>query len=71
MNVHTFESLEHSLILVTRRPFIPTPGQPTAADNENEPYVPYYQYLLAKNNSELPQVISNSYADQEDVSFST
>ncbi|CAN8104469.1 unnamed protein product [Discula destructiva] len=47
-------------------PFIPTPDQPTDADNQNEPYVPYYQYLLSKSNSELPQVISNSYADQED-----
>jgi hypothetical protein len=50
------------------RPFIPTVGQPTAADNNNEPYVPYYRYLLSRKNQELPQVISNSYGDQEDVS---
>lgn len=49
------------------RPFIPTLGQPTPADNNNEPYVPYYRYLLSKKNDELPQVISNSYGDQEDV----
>ncbi|OIW25434.1 subtilisin-like protein, partial [Coniochaeta ligniaria NRRL 30616] len=47
-------------------PFIPTLGQPTPADNNNEPYVPYYRYLLSKKNDELPQVISNSYGDQED-----
>jgi tripeptidyl-peptidase-1 len=29
--------------------------------------VPYYRYLLARENEELPQVISNSYGDQEDV----
>ncbi|KAB5543096.1 tripeptidyl peptidase a [Coniochaeta sp. 2T2.1] len=47
-------------------PFIPTLGQPTPADNQNEPYVPYYRFLLSKTNDELPQVISNSYGDQED-----
>jgi len=33
--------------------------------NTNEPYVPYYQFLLSKKNSELPQVISNSYGEPE------
>ncbi|KAL1850710.1 hypothetical protein VTK73DRAFT_9606 [Phialemonium thermophilum] len=47
-------------------PFIHTPGQPTDADNYNEPYVPYYRYLLSLENEELPQVISNSYGDDED-----
>ncbi|TVY28234.1 Tripeptidyl-peptidase sed4 [Lachnellula hyalina] len=46
-------------------PFIPNLDEPTAADNENEPYIPYYQYLLKQKNSELPQVISNSYGDDE------
>lgn len=49
------------------RPFIPFPGE-TAADNSNEPYVPFLRYLLSKNNSELPQVLSISYGDSEDVS---
>ncbi len=49
------------------RPFIPTIGQPTAADNNNEPYLPYFRYLLSRENADLPQVISNSYGDQEDV----
>ncbi|CAK7211428.1 hypothetical protein SCUCBS95973_001112 [Sporothrix curviconia] len=47
-------------------PFVPNIDQPTAADNENEPYLPYYRYLLSKRNDELPQVISNSYGDDED-----
>jgi tripeptidyl-peptidase-1 len=46
-------------------PFIPNVDEPTAADNENEPYLPYYQYLLSQPNWALPQVISNSYGDDE------
>ncbi len=46
-------------------PFNPNLDEPTAADNENEPYVPYYQYLLSQPNSAIPQVISNSYGDDE------
>lgn len=51
------------------RPFVPNIDQPTAADNENEPYVPYYRYLLSQPTESLPQVISNSYGDEEDVSL--
>jgi tripeptidyl-peptidase-1 len=46
-------------------PFIPDLEMTNASQNTNEPYVPYYQYLLSKKNSELPQVISNSYGDSE------
>ncbi|GKZ23232.1 vesicle formation at the endoplasmic reticulum [Aspergillus brasiliensis] len=46
-------------------PFIPDPDEPSAADNENEPYLQYYEYLLSKPNSALPHVISNSYGDDE------
>ncbi|PQE10437.1 tripeptidyl peptidase A protein [Rutstroemia sp. NJR-2017a BBW] len=46
-------------------PFIPNLDEPTAADNQNEPYLPYYQYLLSQPNSALPQVITNSYGDDE------
>lgn len=53
----------------TGRPFVANIDQPTAADNENEPYVPYYRYLLSQPSSSLPQVISNSYGDEEDVGF--
>ncbi|KAF7877472.1 hypothetical protein EAF04_001149 [Stromatinia cepivora] len=48
-------------------PFIPNIDEPTAADNFNEPYLPYYQYLMAQPNSAIPQVISNSYGDDEDT----
>lgn len=50
-------------------PFIPNLDEPTAADNENEPYLNYYQYLLAQPNRALPNVISNSYGDDEQVCF--
>jgi len=46
-------------------PWIPDIDQPTQADNQNEPYIPYLQYLLSQNNIDLPQVISNSYGEPE------
>ena len=46
-------------------PFIPNLDEPTPANNSNEPYLNYYNYLLSKQNSELPQVITNSYSDDE------
>ncbi|KAI4182780.1 MAG: hypothetical protein L6R41_005778 [Letrouitia leprolyta] len=46
-------------------PFIPNLDEPTAAQNSNEPYLDYYTYLLSLPNSKLPQVISNSYGDDE------
>ena len=46
-------------------PFVPNLDEPTAADNQNEPYLEYYNYLLSQPNSALPQVISNSYGDDE------
>ena len=49
------------------RPFVPNVDEPTAADNTNEPYLNYYQYLLSQPNSALPNVISNSYGDDEQV----
>ncbi|EFX05346.1 tripeptidyl peptidase a [Grosmannia clavigera kw1407] len=47
-------------------PFVADIDLPSAAENQNEPYLPYLSYLLAKSNSELPQAISNSYGDEED-----
>jgi tripeptidyl-peptidase I len=47
-------------------PFIPTLLQPNASENQNEPYLQYYNYLLSQPNSNLPYVISNSYGDEED-----
>ncbi|KAM5352912.1 hypothetical protein ACJ41O_005634 [Fusarium nematophilum] len=45
-------------------PFVPNIDQPTAADNQNEPYLPYFRYLLTQR--DLPAVISTSYGDEED-----
>ncbi|KAF4980394.1 hypothetical protein FZEAL_3587, partial [Fusarium zealandicum] len=45
-------------------PFIPNIDQPTPADNQNEPYLPYFRYLLSQRH--IPQVISTSYGDEED-----
>lgn len=47
------------------RPFIPDADEPTPASDSNEPYLIYYEYLLSKQRSELPQVISHSYGDDE------
>jgi tripeptidyl-peptidase-1 len=46
-------------------PYIPDPVEPIGTPNENEPYLPYYEFLLSKPNSQLPQVITNSYGDEE------
>jgi tripeptidyl-peptidase-1 len=47
-------------------PFIPNLDESlNTTGNTNEPYIPYYQYLLSQPNSVLPQVISNSYGDDE------
>lgn len=53
--------------LIVISPFIPDADEPTESDDENEPYLIYYEYLLSKKNSELPQVISQSYGDDEQV----
>ncbi|KAI0866808.1 peptidase S8/S53 domain-containing protein [Xylaria cubensis] len=46
-------------------PFVPSVIIPDAEHNTNEPYLEYYSFLLNKTNEELPQVISNSYGDDE------
>ena len=45
-----------------RGSFIQTPSTPT---NTNEPYAELFEYLLAKPDSQLPSVLSNSYDDDE------
>jgi tripeptidyl-peptidase-1 len=39
--------------------------EPAGTTNENEPYLPYYEFLLSQPNHKLPQVITNSYGDDE------
>lgn len=46
-------------------PFVPDLEMDQPSKNTNEPYLPYYQYLLSRKNSELPQAISNSYGEPE------
>ncbi|KAI1501290.1 Tripeptidyl-peptidase sed4 [Biscogniauxia marginata] len=46
-------------------PFVPSLAIPDGAHNTNEPYLEYYAYLLNRTNADLPQVISNSYGDDE------
>ncbi|KAJ5338606.1 hypothetical protein N7452_005334 [Penicillium brevicompactum] len=55
----------HEFITGGLAPFIPDADEPTEADASNEPYLIYYEYLLSKANSDLPQVISHSYGDDE------
>lgn len=54
-------------ITAGKPPFVPNLDIPTEANNTNEPYLEYYQFLLNQTNEALPQVISNSYGDDEQV----
>ncbi|KAI0016889.1 Pro-kumamolisin [Xylariomycetidae sp. FL0641] len=45
-----------------RGPFHPSPNK---VENSNEPYLEWLHYLLAQEDGQLPQVISISYADEE------
>ena len=47
-------------------PYIPSINLP-AGRNTNEPYLEYYQHLMTMKNAEIPQVISNSYGEDEQV----
>ncbi|OQD84340.1 hypothetical protein PENANT_c013G04271 [Penicillium antarcticum] len=55
----------HEFIAGGVAPFLPDADEPTEADDENEPYLIFHEYLLSKTNAELPQVISTSYGDDE------
>ncbi|KAI9653657.1 MAG: hypothetical protein M1821_007004 [Bathelium mastoideum] len=46
-------------------PYFPDPVEPAGTPNENEPYLPYYEFLLAQPKGTLPAVITNSYGDEE------
>ncbi|KAF2142316.1 uncharacterized protein K452DRAFT_17057 [Aplosporella prunicola CBS 121167] len=68
MDVQTINGVSHPLPITAyitggNPPFIPNLDEPE--DNGNEPYMPFYQHLLNKTNAELPQVITNSYGDDE------
>jgi tripeptidyl-peptidase-1 len=44
---------------------VPDLDQPSAADNENEPYMEFFTYLLSLENEKLPSVLSTSYGESE------
>ena len=46
-------------------PYITNADGPSQADNDNEPYLALYEYMLSKTNAELPQVITTSNSDDE------
>ncbi|KAF1833456.1 tripeptidyl-peptidase-like protein [Decorospora gaudefroyi] len=48
-----------------RGPLVPDLDQPSADDNQNEPYLEYFSYLLELPDDELPQVLSTSYGENE------
>ena len=49
------------------RPHVPDLDHPDPADNTNEPYLEYLTELLKLPNNKLPQVISHSYGEAEQV----
>ncbi|KAI0127908.1 Pro-kumamolisin, activation domain-containing protein [Xylariales sp. AK1849] len=46
-------------------PFVPNLEITDEESNSNEPYLEYYQYLMNLTNDEIPQVLSQSYGDEE------
>lgn len=44
---------------------MPDLDQPTLADNQNEPYLDFLHYILAKPDSELPTTLTTSYGEDE------
>ncbi|KAL8862715.1 MAG: hypothetical protein Q9178_001213 [Gyalolechia marmorata] len=48
-----------------RGELVPDLDQPTPADNQNEPYLDFLHYILAKPDSELPTTLTTSYGEDE------
>ncbi|WYZ40511.1 hypothetical protein EsH8_IV_000852 [Colletotrichum jinshuiense] len=46
-------------------PLIPNLRTPTQADNQNEPFLDFYQFMMTQENNQIPQVLSISYGDDE------
>ena len=44
---------------------VPDLDQPSAAENQNEPYLEQLQYLLSLDDDELPKVLTTSYGENE------
>jgi tripeptidyl-peptidase I len=70
LDVQNIVGLAHPLpvteyITAGSPPYYPDPDEPAGTPNENEPYLPYYEFLMSQSNEDLPQVITNSYGDDE------
>ncbi|XMA07434.1 hypothetical protein WAI453_000225 [Rhynchosporium graminicola] len=48
-----------------RGPLVPDLDQPSQADNQNEPYMEFLDYILALPDCDLPQTITTSYGEDE------
>lgn len=48
-----------------RGPHVPDLDQPNASDNQNEPYMEFFTYLLGLADGELPSVLTTSYGESE------
>ncbi|UKZ68172.1 uncharacterized protein TrAtP1_009207 [Trichoderma atroviride] len=46
-------------------PYIPDAALPIGDPVQNEPWLEYFEFLMSRTNAELPQVIANSYGDEE------
>jgi len=44
---------------------VPNLNSPTQADNQNEPFLDFYQFMMTQENDKIPQVLSVSYGDDE------
>jgi tripeptidyl-peptidase-1 len=70
LDVQNIVSIAHPLpvtefITAGSPPYFPDPVEPAGTPNENEPYLQYYEFLLSQPSAKLPQVITNSYGDEE------
>ncbi|GKT53330.1 tripeptidyl peptidase A [Colletotrichum tofieldiae] len=48
-----------------KAPLTPNLRSPTQADNQNEPFLEFYQFMMTQENAQIPQVLSVSYGDDE------
>ncbi|KAF2194923.1 tripeptidyl-peptidase-like protein [Zopfia rhizophila CBS 207.26] len=48
-----------------RGPLVPDLDQPTPEDNQNEPYLEFFTYLVGLPDGQLPQVLTTSYGEDE------
>lgn len=48
-----------------RGPLVPDLDQPSEDDNQNEPYLEFFTYLVGLPDEQLPQVLTTSYGEDE------